>query len=329
MAYPVYGSASRETSGTFRIVVREGQILEGKVVKAVVTLESSSGTPAEDRWRIDGDHLGIRVRFEDGTTACYSVSAHSDDSSTWIKWTSPATDASYSAELGKLPAFGPSGTVQKVSLSPRTKGTGKKHSEYFFEDHEGNIRVTNASLDYLSSPRLPLMGSDTFAFPAGGKLSANPKASFSQNPPSSLVFVTRSEIQPENTTEPKLLFCALRNLRAPGGGLYETIGSTVFPNGPSAGAIYIGNLQEHAFEAVTASNKRGLWRTDSTGRSKLLIRAGIALKINGRDRIVAKFSALKTVPGSAGAGAGFSADGTVAVTVFLTDGTQSLIRILP
>jgi hypothetical protein len=105
---------------------------------------------------------------------------------------------------------------------------------------------------------------------------------------------------------------------------WGAITSFALPDGVAAGPVFAGQL---AGRGLKASEKSGLWAVDTTGLTRLVLRAGWQVTVPTGEKTVASFSVLNALPGSVGARRSYNASGSLAVQVTFTDKTQAILRL--
>ena len=320
--------------GSVRLLVREGQDVNGATLTSFATLVGSPGTLAEGRWRAGDDAFGIRATFATGDQAILRIPANA---ATPADWTSLAR----SGDL--LSTFGGSGNIATFGL-PSLTGSGAVFRAVLAGTADPAITVVNGGVATVRAskeivpkvvdattnlPTFQYVDGATFAAFDDPVAGANARVAFRATMAGTgITAANRTGIWYfyESGTA-KLL--ARAGDPAPGGGRWATLTSLVFPDGATRGPLFTGTLLVSTADSVTAKNNAGLWSSDNAGRLTLLLRSGQTMSVSGATKTIASFTALTPPGGSIGAAHGYGdADGSVSLLVTFTDRTVAAVKLM-
>jgi hypothetical protein len=318
-----------------RVLVREGDIVDGNSVAVIGTLVASKGTAAEGRWRADASAIGVRLTFLGKQQALYTIPASAATVGEWTLWsrsgdaiTEPVAEGEEPRPVGTIQAFGlpgfsASGVAYSASfqlgVSPVFSNTND--TALLRETAAGPVLLAVEGAAARGSDGTPLLGANfkSFSDPVAG---AERSAAFIGTlTGSGVTSSSKSGIWAADRAGVVRLLARTGEL-APGGGAWSAFESLVLPDGPESGPLFVAKLT-----GVPKTSSRGLWGVDSTGTLRLLLRTGEFYPTSSGNRMLKSFVALVPSPGSAGAASGFDDDRHVTARAKFDDGTEAFLKI--
>lgn len=305
--------------GSVRVLLREGDRVDGHTVSIMSTLVAYKGTLAEGRWRGGTNAIGARLTFEDKSQALYTLEAGTTPNR--IRWAGTgdvlaggALAGTKIATLG-VPGFGSDGPAYASTLALQPdQVTAENDGVLFRSDASGLLLLAREN----AHPLIRTFGEPVSGL--GGRLAFTGKIWPLYLPPGSGVGVCYAD------DGAQFRIIAQRGTPAVGGGFWDSFVSLVLPEGPASGPIFTAKLAVKKADGVTAAHSFGLWAVDGSGQLRRLLRAGDRMLIGGAPRTLKTFTALTGSSGSLGAASGYDADSVTVMATF-ADKTQALIRL--
>ncbi len=322
----------------FRMLVRQGMLVDSRPIKSLTTLVGSAGTLAEGRWRGGPDELGVRVIFAGGTQALYQVPADATGFGDWLLIAESGQDATpdlpgAKLERFNLPAYAPGAAIFESMLQLGLGGITRENNGAVF-DGQGAGLIEAIGLRRLVQQSNPVPSSA--GNPAVGSRLSRTR--------SVLAGLDRASTVIGDVTQPRQLgamtsiFDAredgpLRQIAragdpAPGGGCWDRFISVAKPDGQGRGALILATLKISLPEGITPKNRTALYAVDSDGYLRRMLRTGDILESAGPGsqlKAVKTISALTSAPGSVGAARGYDSNGRLTARVTFADRTQALV----
>ncbi|MHA3773562.1 DUF7453 family protein [Verrucomicrobiota bacterium sgz303538] len=305
-----------------QVLVREGDLVNGKQVSVIGTLVASPGTTAEGRWRSGAESIGVRLSLTTKEQALYTIPLSAASPADWTLWSKTGETVPGKGNIKSfgLPGFGP-GSVAFTGVTDASK------AQVLLQATPEGVTVLVAKGDPVpAADGIPLTGL-SFLKLSDPVTGAGERTAFTAT-------LAGTGVKSSNRTglwmrwaDGIVRMLARAGDPAPGGGRWASFESLVFPDGAQSGPLFTAKLAVNASEGVTAKNNRALWSMDSAGALQLLLRTGQTLNVNGSTRTVKSFAALTAAAGSLGAANGFDDDQQVTALVTFTDNTQALIDI--
>ncbi|MHA3775381.1 DUF7453 family protein [Verrucomicrobiota bacterium sgz303538] len=305
-----------------QVLVREGDLVNGKQVSVIGTLVASPGTTAEGRWRSGAESIGVRLSLTTKEQALYTIPLSAASPADWTLWSKTGETVPGKGNIKSfgLPGFGP-GSVAFTGVTDASK------AQVLLQATPEGVTVLVAKGDPVpATDGIPLTGL-SFLKLSDPVTGAGERTAFTAT-------LAGTGVKSSNRTglwmrwaDGIVRMLARAGDPAPGGGRWASFESLVFPDGAQSGPLFTAKLAVNASEGVTAKNNRALWGMDSAGALQLLLRTGQTLNVNGSTRTVKSFAALTAAAGSLGAANGFDDDQQVTALVTFTDNTQALIDI--
>lgn len=323
--------------GRVRVIVREGQTVEGQAVSVIGTLVALKGTLAEGRWRAGSEAIGVRLTLADKSRALYTIPAAAASPAEWTRWIgtgdtladAPLAGAKVAA-LG-FPSFSSDGPAFTATLAPLTDTVTKTNDTVLFRADAGGLLLLARESEPATNPSgFPLPTSTPFGtVDDSWKIFGEPVSGRS----SRFAFVGKLINLPvqdiglwyadDGTTLRRI---AQKGSPATGGGTWSKFLSLALPDELNSGPIFTAKLATKKSEGVAAANALGLWAVDRTGRLRRLLRAGEQMLVGEVPRTVKTFTALTGSPGSLGAASGYDTSHVTILATF-TDKTQAIINL--
>jgi hypothetical protein len=318
------------SDGTLRLLAREGNVVQGKVVTTLGTLIGAQKSLAESRWRAGTDAIGVRLSLLGKTQAVYTIPTTATSPDQWTLWaqTGDAYASRGQVKSFGLPGFGPDGAAYTTQLlRGRLSPVAKSSDTLLLREKAQSVDVLAGESGAVpANDGAPLAGLKfkQFLDPVAG---ADGRIAF-------IATVAGQGVRAANRTgiwftrnNGTLCLLARSGDLAPGGGRWGDFESLALPDGAESAPVFTASLAIDGSAGISQSNRRGLWAADSTGMLHLLLRAGQTLTVNGGARVIKTFSALSPSPGSLGAAQGFDRDGNVTALVAFTDGTEAIVSM--
>jgi len=317
------------------LLARTGDSFSGHTLAKITTLTAAPGSPAQNRWRMDGTTIAALLTLDNGSQTLVSTPSDAASSTDWSVLAQ--TGAVFSGDLSgcQINALGlPDASGSQVAaLATLARGIGGINKA----NDQAIVRIVSGTIT-----RLAQTGDD--APDADGNTSGGAGPVFASfldpliTPAGHVTFqatlsgtgVTHSSNQgiwyAADGATPKLI--ARTGASAPGGGTWVSFKSLVLPDSSNGGPLFTGMLALGK-GGVTIGNNVGLWGVDSTGDAQLILRTGQIVAVEGSYRIIQTFKALGSYPHSLGTAHGYDDAGNLYVTAIFTDGSQAMLKITP
>jgi hypothetical protein len=322
--------AAAPADAATRVVLREGGLVEGQVVKQINTLVSSRPTLAEGRWRYDGTTVGVRVVLPGKVQALYTVKSVADQAdvfSLWAKTTELNVQNGTAKKLG-LPGYSPDGVAYTTQLNrvPRSI-TAANDTVLLRATDEGTAVLATKGSAAPGSNGQALVGANfaKFSDPVSGNDERTAFAATLSG--GGVTSASKSGLWYFDGIAP-LHLLARTGDPVEGGGVWGAFESLVLPDGENSGPLFTATLARNSSLGITAENNRGLWAVDSQGVLRQLVRTGQPLTVSGTSRVVKSFTALTPLPGVPGVASGYNDQQQVGVIATFTDGSTTLVNIV-
>jgi hypothetical protein len=311
---------------TFRLLAREGNVVQGKTVTLLGTLIGAKGTLAENRWRAGADAIGVRLSFSGKTQAVYTIPTSATGPDQWILWaqSGDAIASRGAARTFGLPGFGPDNVAYTTQLAPPA---AKANDTLLLRENALAVDLLAVESGPVPGPEatpLPGLRFKQFLDPISG---ANGQLAF-------IATIAGPGVRASNRSgiwfagsDGVLRLLARAGDPAPGGGRWAAFESLALPDGNESAPLFTATLAIDGGAGISRSNRRGLWAADSAGTLRLLLRAGQTYTVNGAPRVIKAFVALAPAPGSLGAAQGLDGSGNVTALVTFIDGTEAVLTI--
>lgn len=317
----------------FKMMVRKGQMVDGKQVKIIATLVGTAGTLAEGRWRGGPDDLGVRLTFTDKSHALYLIPASATEAQDWLRLgqTGDGAGTDLPGALLKsfmLPAHAPGATVFDSLLQTGPGAITRRNNRAVFDAQGVETRgpISLRLLAQTAGPAPAQTNIQRFLNTLAGAGRAS-------------TVIANSSLQGQRASRTTIFdarqdgaldLIARIGDAAPGGGRWDRFVSVAKPDGQGYGAFVSALLKIDRGAGVTAQNRAALFARGTSGDMQRILRAGDQLESAGPGsalKPVRSFVALAAAPGSIGAARGYSDDGRVNVLVTFSDRTQAVVSI--
>jgi hypothetical protein len=326
-------------STALNLLVRTGELVNGSKILSLTTLEGSSRTLADGRWRAGDAAFGVRLGFSDGE-AIYTIPATAASPADWtlVAETGPSAIAALNgatiASFG-LPGFGPKGFAVLATLAVTKGGPAMVAND-----------VALITAQYGSAPTVLARKGDSVSTDSVGHALTGARIRAMTDPimggEAQVAFMlTASGLNPAEEAVAQLALPAIAyssdgaawslmanvGAVAPGGGYWAGFSSLALSDGATSAPLFTGLLKVSAAAGVSSASDFGLWTVDSTGALRLLLGADEGITVSGMRKTVRTFSALTPAPGSIGAASGYDQSGHVEALATFSDGTQALLKL--
>jgi len=170
----------------------------------------------------------------------------------------------------------------------------------------GGVFATFGDPVYNNGDRVAFMG--TMKLGPGGVSASNANGIWA-NPAGVLKLIARTGVQAPG--------CAA-------GAMFASFGKAVLT--AQNGVVFLGNLVVGS-GGVTTLNNQGVWSMSATGQTKLLVRSGNQLSVNGGARTLSAISIFASPSYDGGQTRSFNSAGTLIFAASFRDGTQGVLTV--
>ncbi len=306
--------------------IREGDVIEGRIVRSFRALQTVLGSPGQGRSHVNRGLLYVLALYTDGTQGVLGPMGGVIGEWARTPYAIDALPGAVVQRVGPPAAFGLSQDFAAVaSLRGVRRGITKAILAGVGAEQKVVARVggsvPGAGGATFAQLRDPLYNGAQIAFPAklgGAGVSPTNDEAIIAGPVSAPVVLAR-----EGAQAPEL----------PAGAVFRSFASLALPRvfeGPvdpsetlpvSRGPIFTASLVPGA-GGVTAENDRGAWAVDSKGVTRCLFREGDTIA----GKTLKNFSFLQAVSGSPGVTRAFNENYGATWRAQFTDGSSALIN---
>ncbi len=318
--------------GSVRVLVKKGDLVDGKTVSLIGTLVASKGTLAEGRWRADDTDFVVRLSFADKSQAVCLIPATATGPADWTMAFASGAVSNLAALNGTtitsfgLPGFGPGGTCATLAnLATATAGPTAAN------------KVALITRRGTATPTLLARTGDTIPADADGTPLSVVKIKTLSDPivgaNGSIAFLLTATDSHLGTciaySANGLTWSILANTGAlaPFDGAWLAFKSLVLPDGAAGRPVFLATLKPDKLENITTKNNLSLCGIDSTGLLRNLMHTGQEVVTSGGTKTIKTFTTLLPATGTIGAASGHDSTGKVSALATFTDNSQALLRI--
>ena len=307
--------AAAPGSDPARLLVRQGDSLQGSTVSVISTLAVLPQSSGEGRWRASDNAIGVLLTLANGTRQLFTLPANATSSANWTAWA--ATKAPLPAPLENaviktlgVPGFGPDGVVFTATLQTGVAGVTSATDSVLLRQTASGLQVLAREGDLApdkDGAPLPDVKFRSFGHPVHG--------------PAGKVAFLGTVAARSNTTglwwldgNGMVRLIVRAGDPAPQLGTFSKFLNVVFPNGSNGAPILKARLLAQSNANVASSQTDGIWALNSAGQLTFLARNGsfVFLNSNLQGRL-SGLTSFVAATGSAGAEHGIDANGAVRV----------------